>query len=56
MRRAQAAVEYLMMMALALVVALFTIRIVQRTAIDASTQVTRTSEEIIKTMNEMMEG
>ncbi|ACJ15656.1 hypothetical protein, conserved [Thermococcus onnurineus NA1] len=55
MRRAQAVVEYLMMTALALVMAMFTIRIAQRTASDAATQITRTSEEIIKTMNEMIE-
>ncbi|WP_199920006.1 hypothetical protein [Thermococcus piezophilus] len=56
MRRAQAAIEYLMMMAMALAVVLFTIRTLQRTASNASNQVTRTSEEIIKTMSERIDN
>ncbi|WP_258084742.1 class III signal peptide-containing protein [Thermococcus thermotolerans] len=56
MKKAQAAVEYLMMIAVALIVALLTIKAVLRTANYASARIRDTSQKIAETMNEMIKS
>ena len=56
MRRAQAALEYLFMISLALVMVLVVVRALREVASTASRQTEQVSEEIVKTLNSTMNG
>lgn len=53
MRRAQAAIEYLFMIAVALVIVLITIRLLRRTSQTAAEQIDRASEEVLELLRNM---
>ncbi|MDK2913799.1 MAG: hypothetical protein PWQ79_714 [Thermococcaceae archaeon] len=53
MRRAQAAVEYLFMVSLALIMVLITIKLVHQTASKVELHVNRTSREILEVLRNM---
>ena len=56
MRRAQAALEYLFMISLALVMVLVVVRALREVASTASRQTEQVSEEILRTLNSTMNG
>ncbi len=56
MRRAQAALEYLFMISLALVMVLVVVRALREVASTASRQTEQVSEEIVRTLNSTMNG
>ena len=56
MRRAQAAIEYLFMIALALVMVLIAVRLMRRTVQTAVTKMNETNEKVIELLQNMTSG
>ena len=56
MRPAQAAIEYLFMIALALIMVLIAVRLVKQTAQTAVQKINQTNEEVIRLLQNMTKG
>ena len=56
MRRGQAAIEYLFMIALALVMVLIAVRLMRRAVQTATQRINQTNEEVIQLLQNMTKG